>query len=163
MVKFSGKFLWKPVVFIGCLGLTLSTGFISAVATVDNVGGWYSTVRKPFFNPPNWVFAPVWCVLYVLMAISLYLVIVEPTSVKKGTSLVVFLIHLCLNFLWSIIFFYYHQIGLALIDLLLLLPCIALLIGLFKPINLIASRLLIPYILWVSFATVLNATIWWLN
>lgn len=137
---------------------------IGSLFTVDSISGWYATLHKPFFNPPNWVFGPVWTLLYTLMGISLYIVWQKKhkATVKKN-SLVVFFIQLGLNTLWSIIFFSYKLPAFALIEIILLWISILITIKYFKKISPLAGVLLYPYIAWVSFATILNAAIVLLN
>lgn len=143
----------------------LAVGYGAGMATQSSIETWYPTLIKPFFNPPNWLFAPVWTLLYVMMGVSAGLVWskmeVVPVLVKK--ALWVFAIQLILNALWSFLFFGMCNPFLAFIEILLLWLMIFETIKLFKPIDALASKLLIPYLLWVSFATLLNGSIWWLN
>jgi tryptophan-rich sensory protein len=148
--------------FLLCLLFPLLTGVISGVATVGEVMGWYSMLDKPSFNPPPSVFGPVWTVLYLLMGVSLYLIVTSPQS-GKGSAITLFCIQLALNFGWSFIFFKLHMIGLALMDIILLWLCILLMVTWFYRIRKSAGLLQIFYLLWVSFATVLNASILYLN
>lgn len=145
--------------------ICLAIGYGSGLATQSSITTWYPTLNKPFFNPPNWLFAPVWTLLYVMMGVSAGLVWskmeVVPVLVKK--ALWVFVIQLILNALWSFLFFGMCNPFLAFIEILLLWLMILETIKLFKPIDPLASKLLIPYLLWVSFATILNGAIWWLN
>lgn len=145
--------------------ICLAIGYGSGLATQSSITTWYPTLNKPFFNPPNWLFAPVWTLLYVMMGVSAGLVWSKmesvPVLVKK--ALWVFAIQLILNALWSFLFFGMCNPFLAFIEILLLWLMILETIKLFKPIDPLASKLLIPYLLWVSFATLLNGSIWWLN
>jgi benzodiazapine receptor len=120
--------------------------------------------NKPSFNPPNWIFGPVWTTLYVLMGIAFWLVWKSNAefSIKKR-AMTFFIIQLVLNFFWSILFFSFHQLGLALVEIILLWTFIVFSIISFFPISKTASYLLVPYVLWVSFASVLNFAIWKLN
>lgn len=139
-------------------------GFLSGLITQTSVTTWYPTLVKPFFNPPNWIFAPVWTLLYIMMAIAAGLVWTSPAedkSVKKALSF--FVIQFALNMLWSYIFFGLRNPFLALIEIVLLWLMIWETYIQFKKINKTAGYLFIPYIAWVSFATILNASIWWLN
>jgi tryptophan-rich sensory protein len=144
-----------------CLGI----GYGSGLVTQSSITTWYPTLNKPFFNPPNWLFAPVWTILYVMMGVSAGLVWSKmesvPVLVKK--ALWVFVIQLILNALWSFLFFGLQNPFLALAEILLLWVMIFETIKVFKPVDVLASKLLIPYLLWVSFATILNGAIWWLN
>jgi len=146
------------------IAIPLAIGALGSFFTIPGVKGWYQTINKPAWNPPNWIFAPVWTTLYVLMGIALYLVWKSGNSNKAKTiPLSFFTMQLGLNFLWSFIFFNQHQIGWALVDIILLWVFILLTIFSFSNINKTASWLLVPYIVWVSFAMILNYTIWQLN
>ncbi|RDI04640.1 TspO/MBR family protein [Flavobacterium sp. AG291] len=140
-------------------------GAIAGLLTQKGVDTWYTTVQKPSFNPPNWVFAPVWSTLYVMMGIAAGLVWHEMDrqreTVRKGLTF--FAIQLALNALWSFIFFGLHNPFLALLEIILLWLMIYETFVQFNKVNKIARMLLIPYLLWVTFATLLNAAIWWLN
>ncbi|RAJ82293.1 tryptophan-rich sensory protein [Chitinophaga dinghuensis] len=146
-----------------CIALPMATGAIAAYVTIQNVQFWYPVLRKPIFTPPNAVFAPVWTILYVLMGISLYLVLREPPSPKRRLALVLFGIQLFFNFWWSILFFRFHSIGIALLDIILLWLFIILMIRQFYRLSNKAANLQWPYLAWVSFASVLNFSIWYLN
>ncbi len=142
--------------------LPFIVAIIGSYFTTPAIPTWYANLNKPFFSPPNWLFGPVWTILYLMMGISIYLIwLKEGINFKK--SQVVFYLQLILNALWSIIFFGLNSPGLAFFIIiflwLLLLYCILE----FKKINLLASWLLVPYILWVSFASLLNFSIWYLN
>lgn len=147
---------------VGCIALPLVVGGISGYVTVAQIPGWYAGLRKPFFNPPNYLFGPVWTVLYVLMGIGLYNILQAPKELRKNAQ-TLFIIQMTFNFFWSLIFFGLHQVGLALLDILLLWATILMMIRAMYPINKFAALLQIPYILWVSFATVLNTAILILN
>lgn len=152
----SEKYLKIIIAMVVCLTI----GFSSSYFTMDGLKEWYPTINKPSFNPPNWIFAPVWTTLYILMGISAGIVWykIKINEIAKN-FLIVFIIQLALNFLWSYFFFSMHNPLIAFIDILLLLACIVYLVYSAKKINQIAFYLLIPYLLWVSFATILNATI----
>lgn len=142
----------------------LSAGFIGSFFTSPNISIWYASLQKPEFNPPNSVFAPVWTILYILMGISLFLVWKEGWENKNvRTSMGIFGVQLLLNIAWSGLFFGLQNPFYALIEILILWFAIFLTILKFYNINKVASILLIPYILWVSFASVLNYFIWVLN
>lgn len=143
--------------------IPLVIGFTSGFFTASGVNEWYTTLNRPSFNPPNWLFGPVWTTLYILMGISLYLVWKQPVSEARNSAIWIFALQLTLNFFWSIIFFYWHQIGIALIEIIVLWGLILLMIYRFYHINPTAAWLNIPYIMWVSFATILNAAYWKLN
>lgn len=155
------KDFYKLIVSVG---LCLFVGFAGSFATINAIPTWYATLQKPFFSPPNWIFAPVWTILYVFMGLAAYLVWhkgLQKKAIKFALKL--FLIQLVLNFFWSIIFFGYRLPGLALGEIILLWIAIFLTIKAFFPINKYAAYLLIPYLTWVSFATILNLAIVLLN
>jgi translocator protein len=150
--------------FISIL-IPLLVGGISGYFTSSGVEGWYATANKPWFNPPNWIFAPVWTVLYVMMGIALYLVWRTETisSSVKQTAVILFVIQLTLNFFWSLIFFKMQQPGWAFAEIIVMWLAILFTILWFGKISSTAAWLLVPYICWVSFAAVLNYAIWKLN
>jgi len=146
------------------IAIPLLTGFLSGFFTATGVRGWYKTITLPSWNPPNWVFGPVWTLLYVLMGISFYLVWRSDSGPPlKRTAILLFAVQLVLNFFWSVIFFGRHQIGWAFAEILLLWMVIIATIFSFSKISHAAAWLLVPYISWVSFAAILNFTIWKLN
>lgn len=139
-------------------------GVIGSVFTTPSIPGWYAALTKPPFNPPNWVFAPVWTILYALMGISAYFVYEKGLGRRDiRKALAVFGVQLLLNTLWSIVFFGAHMILAAAAIIVLLWGMIAATIWLFFKISKAAACLLVPYILWVSFATVLNISLYVLN
>lgn len=140
----------------------LAVGGISGFVTANEIPGWYVNISKPSFNPPNWIFGPVWTALYIMMGIAFFLVWKSNVPVKEKAYLL-FGLQLILNFFWSILFFSMHALGVALIEIILMWVCILLTIVSFYPISKPAAYLLIPYLLWVSFASVLNFSIWKLN
>lgn len=139
-------------------------GSIGALATSSNLVGWYDQLIKPSFNPPNWIFGPVWTLLFTLMAIALYLIL-ESKQNKKffKTAIILFIIQFFFNITWSFVFFDLHSLGWAFVNILILLLFIILTVIYFSKINKKAGYLLIPYLYWVSFATILNLAIWLLN
>lgn len=145
------------------LALPLSLGAIAGIVTSDAIPDWYTTLNSPSFNPPNWLFGPVWSTLYVLMGISFYWVWSKPASKARNRAIVVFIAQLLLNFCWSFIFFYFHNIELALIEIIVLWISIFIMLRLFYSISPKASFINIPYLLWVTFATLLNASYYILN
>ena len=150
--------------FISIL-IPLLVGGISGYFTSSGVNGWFATANKPWFNPPNWIFAPVWTALYVMMGIALYLVWRTETisSSVKQTAVILFVIQLTLNFFWSLIFFKLQQPGWAFAEIIIMWLAILFTILWFGKISSTAAWLLVPYICWVSFASVLNYAIWKLN
>lgn len=143
---------------VGFIFLCQSAGLIGSIFTFNSVNTWYLTLEKPFFNPPSFVFGPVWTFLYFLMGVSLYLV-----WGKKKTDLKWFWIQLVLNTTWSIIFFGLKNPLLAFIIIIFLWISIIQTIKSFKKVNKNASYLLYPYLTWVSFASILNLSIVILN
>lgn len=142
------------IVFLVLTGVTLLVGsqFLP--------GEWYAALEKPFFNPPNWVFAPVWTVLYVMMAVAAWRVW---RRAGLDTAIVLWVIQLALNGLWSWFFFGLQRTGLGLIDIAVLLVLIALTTTAFMRRDRVAGYLMLPYFAWVAFALVLNFSLWWLN
>ena len=139
-------------------------GVIGSVFTTPSIPGWYEGLAKPAFNPPGWVFAPVWTILYAMMGLSAYLVYEKgPRRNEVRKALAVFAGQLLLNTLWSIVFFEAHMILGAVVVIVLLWVMILASIWLFSRISKAAAYLLVPYILWVSFATVLNSSLYILN
>ena len=151
------------------LGLLAWFALVAAAAALGNyftmpeINGWYRTLQKPPFNPPDWIFGPVWTTLYALMAIGAWLVWRPEGFRGAAFPLAVFLFQLGLNVLWSILFFGQHALGAALVDIALLWLAIAALIGLFWRRHRLAAALQVPYLAWVSFAALLNYEIWRLN
>ncbi len=146
-----------------CLLIPLSIGGISGFATATSITDWYVALNKPSFNPPNYLFAPVWTTLYALMGISLFLVWKSPEGRDRNNALVIFAVQIALNFIWSFLFFKFNLIGVALVEIVLLWISILMMIIFFRRISKLAAFLQIPYLLWVSFATILNSAIWHLN
>ena len=142
--------------------VSLAAVFIGSFFTMDSVQTWYTTLNRPSWTPPNWVFGPVWTTLYVLMGTAAYLV---SRSKKLGKSFVLwlFLAHLLVNTFWSIAFFAMHELLLSVIVILVLLCLILLLMRLFWRYSRMATYLMVPYLLWVSYASTLNVAYLFLN
>lgn len=155
------KILRIATVIMTCLAV----GYFSSIVTRENIPTWYALINKPSFNPPNWVFAPVWTALYILMGYAAGRVWnkleVDEINVKK--AFLFFLIQLALNALWSFLFFGLQNPFLASIEIILLWLMIYETYKQFKKIDKIAAYLLLPYLAWVSFATILTFSIWYLN
>jgi benzodiazapine receptor len=148
---------------IACLILCQVAGGIGAVATYPSIPTWYAGLVKPSFNPPNWVFGPVWTTLYFMMGVALFLVWKRPKSRERDRVVALFFVQLALNSLWSILFFGLHQPWLAFADILLLWGGIlAFILSSFR-LSTASAGLMVPYLLWVSFATMLNLAIAHLN
>jgi len=142
----------------------LLIGFLSGFATQSSVNDWYVTLEKPSFNPPNWIFAPVWTVLYILMGIAAGIVWAKGLHhLWVKTALYHFVFQLLLNGAWSIVFFGLKSPFWALVIILALLVLLVLTIKWFRIVSRVAAFLLIPYLIWVCFATLLNYKIWELN
>ena len=133
------------------------TGILGSFFTTSSVNGWYLTLNKPSFNPPSWLFAPVWTILFLLMGISMYLVWLKVEKNKQAQKAFwLFLLHLLVNIGWSALFFGLKRPDFALVGILFLWAFIARLVFLFGQINKKAGWLLVPYWAWVSFASLLN-------
>ena len=152
------------VKLIICIVVCEGVGIIAGIATSKSIGEWYLYLNKPSFNPPNWIFGPVWTLLYLMMGISVYLIWKEGINFDGvNTAIVVFAVHLIINGLWSFVFFLWKSTGWGLVVILTLWLLIVICIILFYKINSTSAILLIPYLLWVSFASVLNWSLWKLN
>jgi tryptophan-rich sensory protein len=143
--------------------LPLGIGGIAGMFTSEAVPGWYTSLNQPSFNPPNWVFGPVWTTLYIIMGISLFLIWKLPASKERNLAILLFMLQLFLNFCWSFFFFYFKMIGVALVDIIALSIMIVVMLVHFYKIKPIAAYINIPYLLWVTFATVLNTSYFFLN
>ena len=145
------------------LVLPFIAGGIGSYFTIPSIGSWYVTLSKPFFNPPDFLFGPVWTLLYVLMGISFYLVWSSARSKFRKRATALFLIQLVLNASWSIVFFGLQNPLLGLVNIVILWIAIFITIRTFSLISKPASYLLYPYLFWVTFAGVLNLSIVLLN
>ena len=148
------------ILIIVCLGI----GYASSVVTQNGMETWFSTLEKPSFNPPNWLFAPVWTGLYICIAIAGGIIWnkIETHPLAKK-AMIFFIIQLALNTIWSFLFFGLKNPLIALLEIILLLLIIYETYMIFNKINKVAGYLFIPYLAWVSFAMFLNGSIWWLN
>jgi tryptophan-rich sensory protein len=153
--------IWKLVVsIVACL----AAGAIGSIFTRQAIPTWYATLEKPAFNPPNWLFAPVWTLLYIMMGVAAFLVWRKGLDNKQvRIALIVFLVQLVLNALWSVAFFGLESPLYGLIVIAALWVAILVTVLKFYRISLAASALMWPYLLWVTFAAVLNSSIWLLN
>ena len=152
------------ILLIISVGVCQLAGIIGSVFTTPAIGTWYAVLVRPEFGPPNWLFAPVWITLFALMGISLYLVIRKGLNDKKVKLGVLFFgVQLALNTVWSFLFFGLRNPYYAFIEIIILWFAILLTIYQFLKIDRKAAYLLVPYILWVTFAAVLNYYIWILN
>lgn len=154
----------KILKLIFSLMLPLTVGWIGSIFTRDSIkDGWYESLNQPSFNPPNEIFGPVWTVLYILMGISLYMMWTQIPGRKRENALGVFALQLLLNFLWSLFFFYFKDIEIALLDIIALWISIVIMIWMFYRVKPLAGWLNVPYLLWVTFATALNIAYYVLN
>jgi tryptophan-rich sensory protein len=143
--------------------IPLALGAIAGRFTAQAVPEWYASLSRPSFNPPSWIFGPVWTVLYILLGISLYLIWRQNPDKERNNALRIFSLQMFLNFIWSFVFFYFNHIGLALIIIIgLWLSIVFMLISFYK-LKPLATYINIPYLLWVTFASVLNAGYFILN
>jgi tryptophan-rich sensory protein len=145
------------------LAICLGAGGLGAIATTPEIDSWYQTLAKPSWNPPNWLFGPVWTTLYLMMAISGWLVWKPAGTLAARLPLVLFTVQLLLNIAWSWIFFGCHAPGWAFMEIVILWTAIVATIVAFFQRSKWAAALLVPYLMWVSFAMVLNFAIWQLN
>ncbi len=143
--------------------LCLAVSGIGGAITATSVGTWYQGLQKPPFNPPDWVFAPVWTTLYILMGIAAWRTWRLARSVARRKALMVFALQLGLNLAWSFLFFGLQRIDLALVEIAILLLAIIANTMMFWRIDRLAGVLFVPYIAWVAYATILNASLWLLN
>jgi benzodiazapine receptor len=149
--------------FIVALLLTFSAGVVSWIFIYSQAPGWYDSLNKPIFTPPDWIFAPIWSILYLLSAIALVRVWGSPHSDAKRRWFFLFAIQLLLSIGWSVFFFALHGTFLPLIDLAFLWFMVFLLTLNSWDLDRLTFWLLIPYVAWVTFAAMLNVAIWWLN
>ncbi|MCF6807067.1 tryptophan-rich sensory protein [Thiotrichales bacterium 19S9-12] len=151
----------NSLLLIGFIFVILSLGFMSGYVTSAEINSWYASLNHPVISPPNWVFAPAWTVIYLLIAIAGWLVF--RLEKLKGKVLTIFILQMILNYLWTFIFFGLHQVGFALIEMSALWCLILWNIKLFYQQSKLASYLMYPYIVWVSYALVLNFSYWLIN
>ncbi len=149
-------FIW--LIFFAC---TLVAGSSSAVWTID--GSWYQSLNEPSFRPPSWLFGPVWTTLYILIAIAGYRLVVAAESSRKHFAIALWALQITLNTIWTPVFFGANALDIALMYILALWAVILALILVSWRVDRISAAILIPYLLWVSFATLLNYSYWQLN
>lgn len=150
--------------FILSMGIVSLVAYLGSILTTPNIATWYSTINKPSFNPPNYLFAPVWTALFFMMGISFFIILKDGKSKKYfRAACLSFGAQLFLNIYWSFLFFFAHETALAFFGLVSLLSMIIVNIYYFYQIKKTAAYLMLPYILWVTFAAVLNYSIWYLN
>ena len=154
--------LHQTAVLAGFLAICLAAGALGGLATSAKIPTWYTSLHKPAWNPPSWVFAPVWTTLYILMGVAGWLVWRKSRSLQARV-LFLFWIQLALNTVWSLVFFGLEQPGLAFAEIVVLWLAIVATVVAFRQHSGTAALLLAPYLGWVSFAAFLNFTIWRLN
>ena len=148
---------------LGLCGWVLLCFAAASPGALSPPGEWYAALQKPSWNPPGWIFGPVWSALYTMMAVAAWLVWRRGGFAAQGRPLGAFLAQLALNALWTPLFFGLHRPGVAFAEILLLWLAIAWTIALFWRVQRAAAWLLVPYLAWVGFAAVLNGTLWRLN
>ena len=148
---------------VGFIVVCLGAGGLGAIATTPEIEGWYKTIEKPSWNPPDYVFGPVWTTLFIMMAIAAWMVWKKDGFQAVSLAMTLFAIQLVLNIAWSWIFFGMHQPGWAFVEIVILGLAIAATTVAFFRCSRLAGWLMVPYGAWVSFAGVLNFTIWQLN
>ena len=153
----------KIGVFLASIIICQLAGVIGSVFTAPAIRTWYADLAKPWFAPPNWIFAPVWITLYTLMGIAFYMVWVRGGNGIRSKAMALFATQLILNAIWSIFFFGLRSPGAALVEIILLWVFIAMTIVNFNKVSRGAAWLMVPYILWVTIAALLNLSIWILN
>ena len=151
------KFLSLILFFI----ITFSASFTGGLVTISFKEPWYSSLVKSSYNPPDWIFAPVWTTLYIMMTLAIWFF--WHSKKKDVNTIYIYFIHIVLNATWSIVFFGLHQILLALIVLVILIILIIILIIKFKRVNYVSTYLMIPYLLWSCYALFLNFNLYILN
>lgn len=155
--------LQQTIGLVVSMAVCFGAAGIGSMLTTPSIGGWYATLAQPAWSPPNWVFGPVWSLLYLAMAIAAWLVWRRVGFPRAASALNLFAIQLVLNVCWSAIFFGLHRPGLAFAEILLLGLAILATMVAFRSLSRAAAWLMAPYLLWVAFAAVLNFSIWRLN
>jgi translocator protein len=151
----------KILSFILFALITYSASIIGSIATIEFKEPWYSLLSKPTFNPPSWIFAPVWTTLYLMMTIAVWNF--WHSKNRDMNTVYIYFIHLIFNTTWSIVFFVFHKLILALIVLFILISLIIVLLFRFRRVNRVSFYMMIPYLLWCCFALILNLNLILLN
>lgn len=149
--------------YLGLIGWLVLAFSAVATAAFVNTGGWYAELAKPMWNPPNWVFGPVWTSLYTMMAVAAWLVWLQGGWEAQRRPITLYLVQWALNALWTPLFFGLHLPGLALVEIVVLVFLIVVTATLFWRVKPVAGLLLVPYAAWTLFAATLNFTIWRMN
>ena len=153
----------KIIKLILSLAIPQLIGLLGSIFTIQSVNNWYTTLAKPVFQPPSWLFGPVWTILFILIGLSLYFYWQEKSKVNKSIGYIIFAIQMFFNLLWSVLFFDLRNPLFALIEIFILWILILINILLFYNVSKKSAYLLIPYLFWVSFASILNLAIFILN
>jgi benzodiazapine receptor len=148
-------------IFVALLVLCFGVAAVGGLTTAQSVTEWYPSLVRPWWRPPNWLFGPVWTILYTAMAVAMWLVWRQAADVRRPAAL--FACQLLLNAAWSPVFFGLRRLDLGLVVIVAMWLAIAVTIGAFRRESPLAALLLLPYLAWVSFATALNAWLWWMN
>ena len=151
----------KFISFVLFFIITYSASFIGGLVTLSFKEPWYSQLMKSNFNPPDWIFAPVWTTLYLMMTLAIW--IFWHSKNRDMSTIYIYFVHILFNTTWSVVFFGLHNILLALINLVILICLIVILVLRFKRVNKISSYLMIPYLLWSCYALFLNLNLYILN
>ncbi len=151
----------KYIKLFASFAMTFLIAYLGSSATTTSINDWYPTLTKPIFNPPNWIFAPVWSILFTLMAIAFYLVWISPNYKRFHFKL--YINQLFINYLWSFMFFFLRNPTWAFINIIILITIVSITTIQFSKINKTAGYLMLPYLIWISFASVLNLAIIILN
>ena len=151
------------VSLLASVGLCLGAGLIGSLFTARSIGDWYGSLSKPAWTPPSWLFGPVWSALYVLMGIAAWLVWRQPGSGARTAALALFALQFALNAAWSAVFFGLRLPGWAFAEIVVLWAAILSSVIAFRLVSPLAACLLLPYLAWVSFASLLNFSIWRMN
>lgn len=156
---------WRSDLSFGALALAavVAASTLGQLATFPNLAPWYAGLVKPWFNPPNWLFGPVWSVLYALMAFALWRILRLPSSSARHMALGLFFSQLALNVAWSWLFFAAHSPLLGLLNVIPQFLVIVAAIVAFARLDRVAAACLVPLAAWVGYASMLNAAVWWLN
>lgn len=149
----------KWLMLAALLALVLIVAAVGSTFTTPKIPGWYAALNKPFFNPPSWIFGPVWTVLYVAMAFAAWRVWLAPGSTARSAALAWFFMQLFLNALWSPVFFGLESPGIALVVILALLVALVMTVRAFFAVDRLAGWIMTPYLAWVAFASLLNGAI----
>ena len=155
---------WTVISLLIAFAIPLAIGFLGGLATSVSLDSWYPTLEKPGWNPPAWLFTPVWITLFVLMGFAswrIWRLGWHQPAVRS--ALFFFGLQLIFNLGWSIFFFTFQRLDLALLEIMVLLALITVTMLRFYQLDRLAGWLLVPYFLWTTFATILNGTLWWLN